>query len=232
VAAVEAIMTRSVRDQLFDVILERVLSGRYRPGERLHVEALRGEFGVSITPIREALQRLAASGFVEVRAREGVFVSTLDAKRAAEIYDVRCALEVLAARNAATRIPEAKLAEIIRRYREADAELAAGADDEPLGELEPAIHDLMLAYSDNELLRDILTTVHRQGAWVRRIAGKEAGYLRHAFVEHKVILDALARHDADAAGEATRRHLEATKAEVLRFLEAAEQSERSPAREG
>ena len=216
----DVINTRSLRDQVFDVVLERILSGRYRPGDRLAAEGLRNEFGVSITPIREALQRLAADGFVEVRAREGVFISALDAKRAADIYDVRSALESLAARNAAIRIPDDELAALRQRYR--DAEAAAGASDSLLDELDRAVHGLLLTYADNVLLEDMLTTVHRQGAWVRTIAGKGARYLRRAFPEHEAILDALARRDGDAAAEATRAHLTALKAYVVRYLTASE----------
>ena len=222
---VEIINTRSLRDQIFDVVLERILAGRYRPGERLVAESLRAEFGVSITPIREALQRLAAAGFVEVRAREGVFISARDAKRAGDIYDVRCALESLAARNAATRIPDDELAALVARFREADATLATladGADESVLDELDRAIHGLLLTYADNALLEDMLTTVHRQGAWVRMIAGRGARYLRRAVPEHEAILDALARRDGDEAAAATRAHLQALKAHVVRYLAAAE----------
>jgi DNA-binding GntR family transcriptional regulator len=227
----EVVNTRSLRDQVFDIVLERILSGRYRPGERLVAEQLRGEFRVSITPIRESLQRLAADGFVEVRAREGVFISALDAKRAGDIYDVRCALESLAARNAATRIPDDELAALVGRFREAEATLAmhadgaasAGeADDAVLDELDRALHGLLLTYADNALLEDMLTTVHRQGAWVRMIAGKGARYLRRALPEHEAILGALARHDGEAAAEATRAHLVALKAHVVSYLAAAE----------
>lgn len=218
----DSIVTRSLRDQIHDVVLGRILSGRYRPGERLLPDQLRAEFSISITPIREALQKLASAGFVEIRAREGAYVSVLDARRAGEIFDVRTCLEVLAARNSATRIPPSELAELARRYHQADVELASGAGDEALGSFEPALHDLMLKYSDNDVLKDTLTMIHRQWAWVRAIAGRAPGYLQSAFEEHKVILDALKRRDPDAAAEATRAHLQSVKAHVVEYLRAAE----------
>lgn len=213
-----SLVTKSLRDQLHDLILERILSGRYLPGERLAPEQMRAEFAVSVTPVREALQKLASAGFVAIHAREGVYVSPLDARRAGEIYDVRTALEVLAARNAATRIPAEELAAIVARYQAAAQELAGGAGDEVLGGFEPALHDLMLKYSDNDVLKATLVSIHRQWAWVRTIAGRAPGHLRPAFDQHRVILDALSRRDPDAAAEATRVHLQAVKARVVEYL--------------
>jgi len=97
----DLLVTKGLGDQLHDIILSRILAGTLRPGERLVPASLRADFGVSITPVRDALHQLKRAGFVQVRPREGVTVSLLNAKRARDVLDMRIALETLAARNAA-----------------------------------------------------------------------------------------------------------------------------------
>jgi len=221
--------TKSLGEQVQEVLLARILSGDYRPGERLSPDQLKTEFGISITPVRDALHRLRQSGFVEVRPRTGVYVANLDAQRASDVFDVRIALEVLAARNAAERISLEELERLRQRYQEADAILAASEDEGVLEEIDTLLHELLAEYSGNELLRNTLKTISYQGAWVRTIAGKGARRYRRSFEEHKGILEALFRKDSAGAAKAMEAHLRNTKATVVRHLKTSELPKRSEA---
>ena len=221
--------TKSLGEQVQEVLLARILSGDYRPGERLSPDQLRAQFGISITPVRDALHRLRQSGFVEVRPRAGVSVTNLDAKRASDVFDVRIALEVLAARNAAERISLKELEQLRQRYQEADAILAASEDESVLEEIDTLLHELLAEYSGNDLLRTTLKTIGYQVAWVRTIAGKGARRYRRSFGEHKAILKALLRKDPDGAAKAMEAHLRNTKATVIRHLKTSEESKRGEA---
>ena len=214
--------TKPIGEQVQEVLLSRILGGHYRPGERLSPDRIKAEFGISITPVRDALQRLRQSSFVEVRPRTGVYVATLDAKRASDVFDVRIALEVLAAQNAAERIPLEELERLCQRYHKADAILAASGNERVLEEIDTQLHELLAEYSGNEVLKETLKTLSYQVAWVRTLAGKGARRYRKSFEEHKAILDAILRHDPVAAAKATREHLENSKATVIRYLESAE----------
>jgi len=228
----EPLVTKGLGDQLHDIILSRILEGTLRPGERLVPATLRANFGVSITPVRDALHQLKRAGFVQVRPREGVTVSLLNAKRARDVLDMRIALETLAARNAATCTPAGEVAELDRRFGEAAARLSRGGDERSLDTIDWAIHELVVRYADNELLQQALRTIHHHVQWVGGIAGVGARRVRRSFGEHREIMRALLRRDPEAAGEAMRRHLTNTKDTVLRYLEnvAVSSGQKSPAR--
>ena len=224
----QPLVTQGLGEQLHDILLSRILEGKLRPGERLVPATLRTQFGVSITPVRDALQQLKRAGFVQVRPREGVTVSVLDAKRARDVLDMRIALEMLAARNAATCAPQDEVKDLARRFRDADARLAASADERALEPIDWALHDLVVRYAENGLLQEALRTIHHHVQWVGGIAGVGARRIRASFGEHKEILKALLRQDPDAAGEAMRRHLTNTKATVLHYLEGRSGVSRQP----
>lgn len=220
-----SIDTKSLAEQVQELLLARILGGDYRPGQRLSPHQLKNEFRISITPVRDALHRLRQLGFVEVRPREAVYVAHFDVKRASDVFDVRIALEVVAARNAAKRIPPGELEQLRRRHEQADAILALSGDERVLEEIDTLVHDLLAEYSGNEILRQTLKTISYQAAWVRTIAGKGARRYRKSFEEHKAILDALFRRDPLVAAKAMEEHLENTKATVIRYLEATEVAE-------
>src|SRR6187551_1073568 len=106
---------QSVADQVYGVLRERIASGEIERGSRLHQEDLAKEFGVSRTPIREALRRLAAEGLVDLFANRGARVATANAEQLRSSYETRLVVEPGAARIAAQR----RLPEPIARMRAA-----------------------------------------------------------------------------------------------------------------
>ena len=213
-----SIVTQSLGQQVFDVLLSRILDGTYRPGDRILPEDVSGEFGISTTPVRDAFHRLRQAGFLSVRAREGVYVSHLDVKRAANVFDVRIALEAAATHAATDRIPQEALLELEACYQQAERELGLTGSEEVLDPIDLLIHNLTLQHCDNDLLKEMLTQLRHQVEWVRTIAGKGAHRYEQSFQEHKEILAALQRRDPEAAAQAMQDHLRRTKSTVLHYL--------------
>src|SRR5256885_316654 len=107
-------------DDVYRAIREAILDRRFPPGMRLNVEELASQLGVSLTPVRTATQLLAAEGLITVHSRRGTFVATLTRRDLEETFDIRCALECLAAEKAAVCLT----AEHIERARKLLAVLA------------------------------------------------------------------------------------------------------------
>ena len=97
---------RRAVDDVHQAIREAILDRRFPAGMRLNVEELASQLGVSLTPIRSAIQLLAAEGLVDVHSRSGTFVATLTREDLEETFDIRCALECLAAEKAAARLTD------------------------------------------------------------------------------------------------------------------------------
>jgi DNA-binding GntR family transcriptional regulator len=107
-------------DEVYQALRQAIVGYHIKPGERLDVEELSGKFGVSLTPVRGALQQLATEGLVEIRPRSGTFVASLTAQDVEETFQLRCALECLAAEQGIQNIgpPELRrLKELVRSLR-------------------------------------------------------------------------------------------------------------------
>src|SRR3954463_10015154 len=91
-------------DAVYEALREGILDHLFKPGERLHVDELSEKFGVSLTPVRGAIQQLATEGLIEIRPRSGTFVANLNQQEVDETFKIRCALECLAGEEAIHRI--------------------------------------------------------------------------------------------------------------------------------
>src|SRR5882724_5397340 len=96
-------------DAVYDALREGILNSLFQPGERLHVDALSIKLGVSLTPVRNAIQQLASEGLLEIRPRSGTFVASLSVRDVEETFEIRCALETLAVEKAARLISAEQL---------------------------------------------------------------------------------------------------------------------------
>nr|WP_093418288.1 GntR family transcriptional regulator [Saccharopolyspora flava] len=200
-----------LRDQVHDELQARISDGRLRPGDRLFEQELAIEFGVSRVPVREAIRMLQSAGMVEVRPRRrGVFVRSLDRQQLEELFDVREALEALAARLAAERSESADvehLGELVARAREA----LDDQDTDAMSEANTEFHDKLVALSRNELLASMLEPLHGRLAALFRLNLEPARVCR----EHEELYAAIASGDAERAAELARGHVRASRTMVL-----------------
>jgi DNA-binding GntR family transcriptional regulator len=202
----------SVVDQVYAVMRERILEGELARGARLRQEALAEELGVSRTPLREALRRLAAEGLVEFLPNRGVQVTDLSPEAVRAAYEARLALEPGAARLAATRRPPAELAamhEAVRVQRGADGHGAYAASR--------AFHLALVRASENQYLIRL-----GEALWVPGIA--QAIYERQPdtpdrrrtdIAEHERIAAAVEAGDGGLAETLTREHIASAIAHTL-----------------
>ncbi len=187
----------------YQLILKAIDDGEYRPGDRLVESDLADRFGVSRTPIREALQRLETQSLL---ARDGrsLIVASLDHNQMSELYVVRSELEGLAARLAAKHATEEEV-RVLREMVEDDRALVD--DPEALSRSNRRFHKQIHLASHNRFLVRQLDLVHRSMALIATTSLAAAGRGPEALSEHAAIVEAIARRDADAAYGTLRDHI-------------------------
>jgi len=204
-----------------DAIQVRILTGEYAFGAPLRQAQLADEFGVSRTPVREALRALQASGLVELRPNRGALVRGLSPLEIRDAYEVRAELEGLAAELAAQRIRHDELdalREAQQEFRDAleatTAARAAGeepSDDEigRWGHANDVFHLTIQQAAANGVLSHTLGRLHRSFPrdLSRTVLGESTALLEANVREHEAVLDALARHDAPEARARMERHV-------------------------
>ncbi|MBL4811422.1 MAG: GntR family transcriptional regulator [Rhodobacteraceae bacterium] len=184
-------------------ILEAIDTGLYRPGDRLVESDLAERFGMSRTPIREALQRLETQALL---ARDGrsLIVASLDHNQLAELYVVRGELEALAARLAARHATPEEI-QVLRDMLNDDAALVD--DPEALSRANRRFHKQIHLASHNRFLVRQLDLVHRTMALLTASSLASEGRSRDTLLEHEAIVVAIEARDAEAAAAALRLHI-------------------------
>ncbi|MEG3626854.1 GntR family transcriptional regulator [Streptomyces poriticola] len=189
----------SVRGQILDALRTALVTGELRPGEVYSGPALGERFGVSATPVREAMQQLALEGAVEVVPNRGFRVVERGARELAELAEVRALLEVPVMLRLARTVPAGRWAEL-RPLAEATVRAAAVGCRATYAEADRAFHRAVLALAGNEQLVQIAEELHRRAQWPQ--SGPTASRGRADLVadarEHTALLDALIAGDADA----------------------------------
>lgn len=187
----------------YSMILEAIDIGTYRPGDRLVESELAERFGVSRTPIREALQRLETQSLL-VRDGRSLIVASLDHNQMAELYVVRGELEGLAARLAARHAT----AEEVRVLREmVDADNALAGNPNALARANKRFHKQIHLASHNRYLVQQLDLVHRSMALMATSSLAVEGRGEIAQAEHDRIVQMIEVRDEDGADEALRTHI-------------------------
>jgi DNA-binding GntR family transcriptional regulator len=193
---------------LYQQLLEEVLEGDLRPGEILVETALGKRFGVSRTPIREALRMLEQDGVLE-RVNRGMRVRQTSSEEVLEIYGVRIILEAAAARDAASRRSDYDLATLDRIFGTmAAAESASPAE---LAAINRSFHHAIWQAAGNRTLADML---ERLAVHLRRYPAttyQRPGRWEEALEEHRRLLEAIRDRDPDKAAAVAEQHMKASR---------------------
>ncbi len=187
----------------YHLILDAIDTGVYRPGDRLVESELADRFGVSRTPVREALQRLETQSML---ARDGrsLIVASLDHNQLAELYVVRAELEGLAARLAAKHATEEEV-RVLRHM--VDEDRALTGDPRAMSQANRRFHKQIHLASHNRYLVQQLDLVYRSMALMATTSLAAEGRTEATLDEHARIVDAIAAGDGDAAYDALRAHI-------------------------
>ena len=202
---------KSPQTDAYTMILEAIDMGVYKPGDRLVESDLAERFGVSRTPIREALQRLETQSLL-TRDGRSLIVASLDHNALAELYVVRAELEGLAA-SLAARHATAEEVRVLRDMVEDDRALLG--DPAAMSRANRRFHKQIHLASHNRFLVQQLDLVHRSMALMATTSLAAVGRGEDALAEHDNIVSAIEAGDGEAAGTALKAHI--SKAFVTRL---------------
>ena len=196
-------LSKTTPKDAYALILEAIDSGTYRPGDRLVESDLADQFGMSRTPIREALQRLETQSLL---ARDGrsLIVASLDHNQMAELYAVRAELEGLAAKLAAKHASEEEKS-VLQEMVDQDRLIID--DPNALSRANRRFHKQIHLASHNRFLVQQLDLLHRSMALMATTSLAVEGRGKDAMSEHQAIVDAIVAGDGDAAFDALREHI-------------------------
>lgn len=204
-------------------IRELILAGHFEPGQRLNEVEIARSLGVSRGPVREALQRLATEGLVELVPNRGAFVCAVEMPDIQELYEVREALEVMAVRLCIERATESdiqRIQDMIASTRE-----ALGEEQTAPYPLDKDLHRCIGQMARNSRLEDQLRTIDHQLHLVRTRSGHEVARAHLAYEEHLAIADAITARDVERAEHGMRSHLRASFAHVKKLFDSDEPPE-------
>ena len=203
-----------LRDRIHDRLRTAIISGELSPGTPVIESELAARLGASRTPIREALRRLEAEGLLEPRGLRGSVVRELKSDEVECIFEIREALESLAARRAARSVRDADL-----RRLEAHVEAMRGAVDDAneMERYDTAFHDLILAAASGDRLKRMLTELREELIAYRFLSLSDPERRRATIGEHEAILAALRAHDENAAASRIAAHIANARVAVLRL---------------
>ena len=197
-----------LRQSVYDALIDLIVGGDLPPGQHMVETDLARQLGVSRQPIREALHRMEAEGWVDLRPSQGAFVHVPTDQEVDELLDVRVLLEAETARLAAGGArPEA-----VARLREvnAEGEAATQADDFARAvAANDAFHAEVAAIAGNSVLAELADIIGRRVQWYYRVVAPARGHA--SWAEHAELIDAIEASDPERAQLLARKHTERTR---------------------
>lgn len=212
----------ATRQRVRDELRERILAGRLKPGDRLVERELAEDLGVSRVPVREAIRSLEAEGFLAVQSPRRIVVRQLARTDVEELFDVREALEGLAAGLAAERAGKAELRALERLLTDA-ARATESGDPARITQLNTRFHDQIVALAGNGLLHEILRPLEGRLRWLT----SQNEHWGELLDEHRRLYDAIASGDADRARAHAVEHVRVNREVTLKTLFPEDGGERS-----
>jgi DNA-binding GntR family transcriptional regulator len=204
--SVKSVIGMKLSEQLRDAIEERIVTGTYPPGSRLDEVEIATSFGVSRTPIREALIQLASAGLVESRPRRGSVVAEVSPEQLRDMFEVMAEMEALCARLAAGRASDADRAALSAAH-EACAPAVKSKDPDAYYRLNEQFHHALYAACGNGFLAEHARQLHRRLRPYRRLQLRVPGRLKSSFGEHAAVVEAVMSRDPEAAAARVRAHI-------------------------
>jgi len=207
----------SLAQEAYEIIRSKIITLELAPGIPISEASLMTQLKFGRTPIREALRLLANEKLVDVYPRRGVFVSSVDVKNLSAISEVRAGLEVQAAELAALRSTPADRAITLELIKEIDASKGE-PEMSKLIQLDQRIHHHIYESTHNEFLASTLDQYYAHALRIWFLALDRITGLSEAIIEHRDLLDAIAKGDAKAARKAMHDHVEGFEKTILKTL--------------
>lgn len=199
-------MSKRRSEELRDAIEEMIAFGKLQPGERLDETVLAERFGVSRTPVREALNQLATAGMVEIRPRRGAVVAEIGPRRLVEMFEVMAELEGMCGRLAARRMTETEQQALLAAQEGCKAAMDAN-DPDDYYQRNDEFHGVIYAASHNDFLIEQTWILRRRMRAFRRLQLRVRGRIPIAFMEHEEIIAALVSGQGERTAELLKEHV-------------------------
>lgn len=199
-------MSDNTFQKLRDEIENGIIIGTFGPGDRLDEVQLASRFGVSRTPIREALIQLGAIGLVEIRPRRGAVVVDPGPNQIYEMFEVMAELEGMAGAHAARRHTEGDRARLLAAHGKCERSATDGDADAYYYDNE-RFHHAIYEASHSSFLNDQCAALHRRLRPYRRLQLRVRNRMKTSFAEHARIVEAILAGEADAARNLLRSHV-------------------------
>jgi len=195
-------------DAVYEVLRQAIVTYTLKPGERMNIDELAQKLGVSLTPVRSAIQKLSTEGLVEIRSRSGTFVASLTAQDVEETFRIRCALECLGARDGLQNLAQQidRMKELLEAMRK-PVRNARGQHNHELANSE--FHQIIIHSAVNRRLIDMyealnahikIARIHSsESSWSARVSREQS--------EHEAIVAAIEKQDADVLCAALQAHI-------------------------
>lgn len=196
-----------LNQKVYRILKLRIVKGDIEPGSKLLEKNISEKLGVSRTPVREAIQKLAAEGFIKMIPNQGMVVSKISIKGMRELLQIRSVLEGLAARLVAQVIKEEEIKELEKYQKQMEF---FTNENNPLAfsEMDDRFHKLILNISGNSRLIQIRENLSYQNKRYRIKSLSVPGRLKYALKEHQEIVEALKRKDSKQADRLSQKHIE------------------------
>ena len=209
----------SLADQVYEALTDSISIGRLQPGQRLVLDRLAEQLGVSQTPIREALARLLQDGVIEEGLHGKLRMISITPRYVSDAFLVRASLEGVAAELAASRMTDVQIAELRAMLAHAADALASDVFG-PHISVDNRLHSAVCETAGNVLLARELKSLQLHIDFIRGYSQRHSGdHIRRSHEEHVALLDALTRRDPSAARTAMELHIHLSGERISRLLD-------------
>jgi DNA-binding GntR family transcriptional regulator len=220
-AVLAKIEQRRAVDEVYERLREAILTKQFSPGQRLDMDVIAQQLGVSLTPVRSAIELLAADGLLDVQPRSGTFVTTLSARDVEETMDIRCALECLAAEKAVDRLTDEDVAKAKRLLKILAKPIREERDSRNHENANSQLHNLLIEASGNRILAEMYKKLNAH-LTIARLHSRTPDWrerTKQEQIEHEQIVDAMERRDRAALVVTLQRHILRAEASLLAGIE-------------
>jgi DNA-binding GntR family transcriptional regulator len=201
-------------EKVYQLIRREILQRNFKAGQKLDIYRLAEQLGVSRTPVKDAVNRLASEGLVVISPRRGTFVSKLERRDVEELFDARLMIELWAAERAIERVTESDLNQLRELIEEGGQILKEDPDGpfdyEAFSRTNAELHLLIMELCGNRKLVEMYKSLHLHVQVTRAMCQKALEACRLAHGEHQEILRCYENRDLPALKEAIRNHLATT----------------------
>lgn len=150
----------SLASKAYDIIRKKIFDNDVKPGDLISESLIAEEIGISRTPVREAIKMLANEGILETRDGIGTIVKMLSIKEIRDVFEVRKALEIIAAKSSVNIIPEYEIIELLEKYSDINSRFNAGESiEKEFADIDLQVHNLIIYNCDNDYVKSLFDSI-------------------------------------------------------------------------